>query len=381
MDANEEFELKEICFVSHVPVKSEIPTKTCFKDIRDLEFNGMSDHYINYSMARVQGSRYLMNAGSNRDYFVDTSTLTANKADIDIRSPIDNHYNIRIENFTNCFIEGEYMLLVGFFGKMAILRGLQYIGQIEFQAKVENCKNDTTIYGRYAQQVDKTVYVVDLLGDFYRIEWQDIKDGNYQKTLVVKSNVENFFVDRGLGLAIVNENGTLSLDNNDNGTLSLDNKTEVELQTKFNPLAKWKIVTCVAKCWIVSGDCYLDGHAIMASISKKSSIKSTQKIKLTSNGYKGISGSEYGGIYALRKVYITGMRGIMIAIERDGCCHLMSVDFGRLTVLQSIDSIVDVDMVLYESENIVHSVTAARTKGEFIVGGCGWTRVITVKYK
>ena len=361
MYANEEFGLEEICFVSHVPVKSEIPTKASFKDIRDLEFNGMSDHYINYSMARVQGSRYLMNASSNRDYFVDTSTLTANKADIDIRSPIDNHYNIRIENFTNCFIEGEYMLLVGFSGKMAILRGLQYIGQIEFKAKVENCKNDTIIYGRYAQQVGKTVYAVDLFGDFYRIEWQDIKAGNYQKTLVVESNVENFFVDRGLGLAIVNENGTLSL----------DNKTKVDLQTKCNPSAKWTIVTCVAKCWIVSGDCYLDGHAIMASISKKGSIKSTQKIKLTSNGYKGISGSEYGGIYALRKVYASGMRGIMMAIERDGCCHLISVDFGRLTVLQSIDSIVDIDMVLYESENIVHSVTAARTKGEFIVGGCG----------
>ena len=138
-------------------------------------------------------------------------------------------------------------------------------------------------------------------------------------------------------------------------------------------------MTCVAKCWIVSGD-HKD-KASMASICKKGIVRSTLKVKLTSNGYKNRDDGKYGGIYALRKVYVTGMQGIMMAIERDGCCRLISVDYGRLTVLQSINSIVPLDMVRNKRHRIVMSVTATGTRGEFIIAGYNWTRMITVKYK
>ena len=137
-------------------------------------------------------------------------------------------------------------------------------------------------------------------------------------------------------------------------------------------------MTCIAKCWIVSGD-HKD-EAVIESMSKKEDTRSTLKLNLTSNGFKHWDGREYGGIYALRKVYVTGMRGIMMAIERDGYCHLISVDFGRLSVLQSIDSIVP-SKVDNKSQRIVMSVTATGARGEFIVGGDNWTRLITVKYK
>ena len=156
-DANQEFGLDEVCLESHSPVKSDI-LKLCFKDIKDLQLEGMPDYYVNSYMARVKNCQYLMDAGKNR-YFVDIDSLTAKKADI------DND----ICDFVNCFINGEYMLIVGFHGKMAILRGLQYIGQIEFQAKAEYCKNIRLIHGRYAQQAGNTVYAVDLLGRLYRI--------------------------------------------------------------------------------------------------------------------------------------------------------------------------------------------------------------------
>ena len=253
------------------------------------------------------------------------------------------------------------------FGRMAILRGLQYIGQIEFRAKVKFCKNGLPIYGSYAQQAGQTVYAVDQDGDLYRIEWQDIKEGNYQKKQI-RSNVENFFVDKILGMAIVDTVGTLYL----------DNEVEIDL-TKVNTEAKWTIVTCIAKCWIVSGD-HKD-KAVMASIIKKGDTRSTLKLRLTSNGFKNHVGLEYTGIYALRKVYVTGMRGIMMAIEPDGCCHLISVDYGRLTRLQSIDSIVPLDVVKSEELHIAMSVTTTATRGEFIFGGDNWTRLITVKYK
>ena len=351
---SDEFGLEEVCIESHAPVKSEIP-KACFKDIKDLEFEGMPDGYFNCYMARVQGSQYLMDADIGF-YIVDTNTLTAKEADYD--------FDMRL---ANCFIDGEYMLVVGLYGGIEILRDLQHIGQIEFQDRVEKCKNGQPIHGRYAQQTGQTVYAVDRYEDLYRIEWQDIKEGIYQKTLV-KSYVQNFFVDKILGMAIVDTADTLYL----------DNEVEVDL-TKVNTQAEWTIVTCIAKCWIVSGD-HKD-QASMASINKKGEVKSMLKLRLTSNGYKHWNGRGYEGIYALRKVYVTGMRGIIMAIERDGCCHLISVDFGRLSVLQSIESIVPLDVVKNKKYRIVMSVTATAKRGQFIFGGFNWTKMITVKYK
>ena len=122
-----------------------------------------------------------------------------------------------------------------------------------------------SIRGRYELQVGQTVYAVDDDNDLYRIEWRDIKDGYYRRSLV-KSNVENFYVDSLLGMATVNVDLSLSLDSG----------TEVDLRQKVESQAKWTIVTCVAKCWIVSGD--LDGQAIIASITKRSALpQSTTK--------------------------------------------------------------------------------------------------------
>ena len=351
---SDEFGLEEFCLESHAPVKSEIP-KACFKGIKDLKFEGMPDGYTNYLMVRVQGSQYLMDGGFYR-FFVDIDCLTAKKAD----------FGFSISDFVNCFINGEYMLIVGF-GKMAILRGLQYFGQIKFQAKVEVCKNGLLICGRYAQQAGQTVYAVGRDKGLYRIEWQDIKKCIDNKELI-RSDMQHFFVDKKLGIAIVDTFGTLYL----------DNEVEVDLK-KVNTQAKWTIVTCIAKCWIVSGDD--QDMTVMASISKKGEVRSMLKLRLTSNGYVNKDIRGYGGIYALLKVYVTGMRGIMMAIERDGCCHLISVYYGRLSVLQSIDSIVPRDVVEDERDRIVHSVTATAKRGEFIFGGLKWTSVITVKYK
>jgi hypothetical protein len=356
MEANEELGLEEICFVSHVPVKSEIHEGCFKKEMRNLKFEGMP-YYINYSMARVKDSQYLM-ARSSGCYFVDIDTLKAKKA------AIDNN----ICDLVNLFIDGEHMLMVRGNDKMTILRDLQNIGQIEFRAKLGIYRNVHGSYGRYVQQVGKTIYAVDEESDLYRIEWQDIRNCIDHKKLI-KSEVENFFVDKILGMAIV-DCGRI---------LYLDNVVEVDL-TKVNREAKWTIVTSTATCWIVSGD--NDDKAVMASISKKGEVRSIFKLKMTSNGYIKYDGSEFGGVYALHKVYAKGMRGIMLAIERGGSCHLISIDYGRLSVLQSIDSIVPLDVVDdIEDELYVASVTSTGKRGEFIVGGENWTKLITVKYK
>ena len=191
----------------------------------------------------------------------------------------------------------------------------------------------------------------------------------------MKPHVQNFYVDKALGWCTV-----------ENDTLSLESGTDANLRKKAYYYANWTIVTCVAKCWIFSGDRnhFADRNLVrdvtMASINKRGKFISRLKIKQTSNGYKNIYRKKYGGIYSLQKVYNTGMQGIMMAIERDGCCLLISVDFGRLSVLQSIDSIVP-SKVDKKSQRIVIGVTTTAARGEFIVGGWGWTRLITVKYK
>ena len=137
-------------------------------------------------------------------------------------------------------------------------------------------------------------------------------------------------------------------------------------------------MTCVANCWIVSGD--QKGLLSMASISKKGEVKSMLELRLT-YGLKDTDGREFAEIYALQKVYVKGMKGIMMAIELGGCCHLISVDYGRLSILQSIESIVPLDVVKIEFNRVVCSVTATAKRGQFIFGENKWTRLITVKYK
>ena len=190
----------------------------------------------------------------------------------------------------------------------------------------------------------------------------------------MKSNVKNFYVDRRLGLA------TLNLDH----TLSLPSLNEVELKAKVDSKAKWTIVIYIAKFWIVSGDLDLcrDGQAIMAIISKKGDVRFKLKLKMTSNGYMREDGIiEFAGVYSLNQVYARGRRGIMLAIERDGCCHLISVAYGRMSKLQSIDSIVNVDVNKYKDHRIVTSVIYTGTKDEFIASGYRWSKRITLKLK
>ena len=322
--------------------------------IVDLSLAGMHDKYASHSMTIMQDNRYLMHAGDSRIYRVDIDKLKAERLEPNIR------------NTANCFIEGEYMLVVRYAGPMMIFRDLREIGQIDFKGKDKRCKNDQLIRGRYSQQTGQTVFAVDRAGGLYRIEWQDIKDGEYRKTLV-NSNVENLYVAEGLGLA------TLKVDS----TLNLACETEVDLRKKFDSKAKWTIVTCIAKCYIISGD--LDDQAIMATISKKGNIGSTLKLKLASNGFVNDDGREFAGIYSLHQAYVRGRRGIMMAIECDGCCHLISVVYGRMSKLQSIASIVNADVVDDKWNRIVMCVIHTDTEGVFLTGGFGWTRLISLK--
>ena len=364
MKADNGINLLETCFDSYTPYSSE-ELKGSFKATKDLHFDGFPNKYVNKYMTRMQGSRYLLDAYNCVNYSCESHS-------IDINTLKSETLELDTSHITNLFIEGEYILLVRYGDSMVILRNLILIGQIEFKPKLLNCKSGVNLRGRHAQQVSRSVYALDDDARLYRIEWQDIKDGKYVKTLV-KSNVENFYVYRRLGLATLNKDDILSLPS---GTI-LDLKANVDSE------ATWTIMTRIAKCWIVCGDLDLssDSHAVMASISRQGVVRKPFKLKLTSNGYKNRDGRKFAGIFTLNPTFVRGRRGIMLAIERDGCCHLISVVYGRISKLQSIDSIINVDVAENKRYRIVYSVTATDIKGEFIAGGENWTRRISLKLK
>ena len=358
--ANNPYKLENMLIRSHAHLRT-IEFKAYFKATKDLHFKGLPIKYDGLSMTRMQGSRCLMNVHNldtreHESYCVDFKTLKTERLEI------------KIQSIDSCFVEGGYMVLFRFFDPITIFKDLQEIGQIEFKAKDENCKNGHLIHGRWTQQVAHSVYAVDKYVGLYRIEWQDIKDGKYVKTLV-KENVENFYVDGRLGLATLNKDHTLSL----------PSLSDVDLSVNVDSEAKWTLVTCIVRHWIVSGD--RDGQAIIGSVSKQGDVISMLKLKLTANGFKNFNGIMFTGIYSLHQAYVRGRRGIILAIERDGCCHLISVGGGRLSKLQSIDSIVPLNVVKYKSFRVVTSLTYTDTKGKFVAGGWNWTKRISLKLK
>ena len=363
MEADDRYKLENMLLRSYLHFRY-FKLKARFKATKDLHFEGLPKHYSNNSMTRMQGSRYLMHVYNCHtegleSYCCDVGTLTAERLEV------NNRFGSR-----SCFVDGQYMLVVRYNNPMTIFRGLIEIGQIKFNAKYEFCKNDHFLYGRYAQHIGHSVYAMENGASLYRIEWQDIKDGKYVKTLV-KEDVNSFYVDRRLGLATLNTSNSLTLPNG----------TVVDLKAKVDSKATWTLVTCIAEYWIACGDRDLDidSHAILASVDKQGRVRSKLTLKLTSNGYKKRDGVMFAGIFSLQNVFITGRRGIMLAIERDGCCHLISVTYGRMSKLQSIASI---DVAgSYERNRIVLSVTTTGTKGEFIAGGENWTRRIRLKLK
>ena len=363
--ANDSYKLEHMLISSYTYIK----LKAYLKPTKDLHFDGLPKRYVNKTMTRMQGNRYLMQA-----FNCDTDKYASYCVDLDTWKAK------RLELFSSfilsCFIEGEYMLVMSNHCSISILRNLQKIGQIEIKGKYQKCKNIKDICGRWSQKASQTVYTLDKDGSLYKIEWKYIKNMKNKKDAkdckeLVKSNVTNFYMDGRLGLATFNKDYILSLESG----------TKVDLRQKFDSKVKWTIMTCVSKYWIVSGDCVNTGQAIIASINKQGNVRSKLKFKLTSNGFNLGYGKNFAGIYSLQNVFTTGRRGIFLAIERDGCCHLISVHYGRLYKLKFIDSIVNLDVVKGEANRIVHCVTATGTKGEFIVGGYGWTRLVSVKLK
>ena len=164
MQADDSFKLYHILTCSYPHLRQLKPKKlnATFKATKDLYFEGFPKSYCIDSMTRMQGNRYLVNVANccvhkGESHCVDLNTMTAESHELNARYGINNS-----------FVDGEYMLLVVCRRQpMIILRDLVEIGQIEFDAKYNHCKNGKEIRGRHAHHVGHSLYALDDVARLY----------------------------------------------------------------------------------------------------------------------------------------------------------------------------------------------------------------------
>lgn len=139
--------------------------------------------------------------------------------------------------------------------------------------------------------------------------WSDL--GKKIKAKLFDSEVEDFCVDGG-GVAI------LSLGK----MLKLPNGLQKCMKT-VNWIVKWTIIIKACKSWILCGE--YEGKATIVSVNFKAALCSELYLKMTCNGFKGKP-----NMLCLKTAITREKKAIVLATERDGWCHLISISYGTL---------------------------------------------------
>lgn len=274
-------------------------------------------------------------------------------------------------------------------------------------AKKVRCKNRHLITGRWSQEC-RGVYRYIENTKYNRISLFYSTDLGKQNPRCSRQNinVEDFYVCDRFGKATLDRSGTLYL--------PYRRYIRGVNMRKVNKDAKWRIITRAANRWICSGD--TESQTTIASISRDRKILSKIDIRLQDNTderqgdldeyndrlawnfcyedeqeefvsskMEGHVNIDYGEawldlfMYCIKTVFERSGRAILLAAERIGCCHLISMARnGGLAVIQSIQLLVPADGDL-SCDRTVMSVTETNTKGEFIVLGINKMQKVTIK--
>lgn len=126
----------------------------------------------------------------------------------------------------------------------------------------------------------------------------------------------------------------------------------------------------------MSGD--IGYKSVIAAISGDLSMVSSMNLNMTSNGNIAKSSLE---MMCIKIAYEYMKSAILLTVERDGCCHLLSLSSkGRLGYMQNYPSLVPSNKK-YSSSNFkaVLSVMSTGKRGLFLVGGHSWMKTIYIK--
>ena len=204
------------------------------------------------------------------------------------------------------------------------------------------------------------MYIIDQGDNLYHIAWPDnMNDGQIMKTLIA-SKIEDFF-------AAANVVGMIGKD----GKLTLSKGKLIDLELTLKKI-KPSILIKLANHWIVSGD--LDGQAIIASFSDTGKLSSRVAIDMTSRKSR-----DTAMMFCLKTVVVDRGRAVMLAVEREGCCRLLSMTCrGRLYVVFKLPCLLDVSNT-NDTYKVIFSLSTCFQNGDILVGGYGCMKMIKIK--
>ena len=332
--------------------------KASVKSITDLKVDGFpayysvnaiakhnDDEHVVHIMDHKQNEKYIyrLNLKNNRAFATGEDTLT--------RSLISKNGIVLATKYDE---DGSAVLIDG-----------EKKANINVSVISEECKNGWCTANRFIQHRGDDIYYRDVYDRLHTLKWSDIEAGNYSpEQVVVANNVQDFSMSQD-GVGVLNTNGKLKLPSGISFNL---NSVSAE--------AKWTNLDKVANHWIATGG--LNDTAILASVGPRGHFRSSLELQLTRNRYKTAS---HPRIYCLRPAFERRGRAVILAIERDGVCHLVGMTArGRLATVTRLSNMADrgreYAMPNYE---VVLCVSDDGVEGEFVLGGYCWMKKLALK--
>ena len=229
------------------------------------------------------------------------------------------------------------------------------------------------INDRWCQQRGDDLFVVDIYDNLYSIKWSDIEQDIYDEVTLVSHNVEDFYAAKH-GVGVITTDMHLILPGRTPISLAIclgtHNQKSNEVRDSHSK-SDWSILVHSGGHWIAGGN--LHGNEMLASFGRGS-----RPVSILS-----ISSSYRTKLHNIINCFERRNRSVIMAQEREGCCHLISkCSRGRLTLLQSIASLVD-DTVDYPDLNhkIKSTIWCTENEGEMLIAGYMWMKRLCLKLK
>ena len=320
--------------------------------IAGIVLNGMPRRYFALGSSHTRDGRYVMTV-----HDCDAHNCVTNAADIGTSTvtSIDRHGTV-----VNIATRGN-IVVVFKCGKAVVLVDRKPAGHIDVKCR-ERWVSDWYICDRWSQQLNDDIYVIDNSDRLIRISWQDVTAHRYASLAVVDSRVEDFYV-HDQGNAILKTTGTLVLNSV---------SRSVNMQAVYAGV-KWSTVIKAANRWLVCGD-KTDMTSAIVSLDDRGVIISSVSIRTTA-----VYGQAF--IKYLKTAVVRQHQAIILAIDVDACCHLISMTAsGHLHTLESMPTIRRPD-IQYPNESYkqISSMAETDTEGQYIVAGYMWIKKLTVR--
>ena len=156
------------------------------------------------------------------------------------------------------------------------------------------------------------------------------------------------------------------------GTLVLNAGRSVNMQDAYAGV-KWSTVIKSADQWILCGD-KADRTSTIFSLDDQGVV--TSSVSILSTAVDGTAFIKY-----LKTAIVRRHQAIILAIDVDACCHLISMTaIGHLHTLESMPTIRRPDAIYpNDSYKRILSMTEADNLGQYIVAGYMWIKKLTVR--